>query len=161
MVPMLTTRRATFGDIDEFKNVVAESVLELCKDYYTPEQLKSLLAQYPGRNVYEKWIHERVLVVAESEGKIVGFAQYFPPNNSLEALHVLPSHAKRGIGKMLVRAIEKIARNLGAERILLDSSLNAVDFYVKCGYVRKESSTFKCNDRVKLDVVSFEKKLRS
>ena len=54
------------------------------------------------------------LVVAEDEGKIVGFAQYFPPNSSIEAVHVLPSHVKRSVGKILVRRIEDIARNQGA-----------------------------------------------
>ena len=58
---MITTRKAVSQDIDEFKKVVVESVLELCKDCYTPTQLKSLLGQYPARELYEKWIHERVL----------------------------------------------------------------------------------------------------
>ena len=99
------------------------------------------------------------LVVAEDEGKIVGFAQYFPPNSSIEAVHVLPSHVKRSVGKILVRRIEDIARNQGAERITLGSSLNAVGFYAKCGYVEKKNDTFKCNDGVELGVMNFEKTL--
>ena len=54
-----------------------------------------------------------------------------------------------------------IARNRGAERITLGSSLNAVGFYTKCGYVKKESSTIKCNDGVELVVVKSEKVLRN
>ena len=157
---MITTRRATSEDIDDFKIIIVESVLELCKGYYTPEQLNSLLAQYPDRNVYEKWIHERVLVVAEHEIDIVGFAQYFPPNSTIEAVHVLPAYAKQGVGKMLVQFLEEIARGQGAKRIALDSSLNAVGFYEKCGYVRKENSSFKCNGCVELEVVNFEKDLQ-
>ena len=158
---MITVRKAISEDIDEFKKVVVESVLELCKDHYTQAQLKSLLAQYPGRELYEKWIDERVLVVAEDEGKIVGFAQYFPPNSSIEAVHVLPSHVKRCVGKALVELIEDLARNQGVEKITLGSSLNAIGFYTKCGYVEKESGTIKCNDGVELRVVFFEKTLRS
>ena len=156
---MITTRRATSGDIEEFKKIIVASVLQLCKGHYTSEELKSLLAQYPSRKLYEKWIHERVLVVAEYDDKIVGFAQYFPPNSSIEAVHVLPGYGKRGVGKMLVMALEEIAKHQGANKVILDSSLNAIGFYEKCGYVRKESSTFKCNDGVELSVVSYEKTL--
>ena len=158
-VPMITVRRARSEDIDDFKIITVESVLELCKGDYTPEQLKSLLAQYPQRNVYEKWIRERVLVVAEHERDIVGFAQYFPPNSTIEAVHVLPAYAKQGVGKMLVQFLEEIARGQGTKTIALGSSLNAVGFYEKCGYIRKENSSFKCNDGVELEVVNFEKDL--
>lgn len=100
-------------------------------------------------------------MVAEDEGKIIGFAQYFSPDSSIEAMHVLPSHAKQCVGKSLVELIEDIARKQGAMKITLGSSLNAVGFYEKCGYVRKECSTFKCNDGVELAVVNFEKVLHS
>jgi hypothetical protein len=45
-------------DIDKFKEVVVESVLELCKVHYTCEQMASLLAQYPHRDLY-KGVEER------------------------------------------------------------------------------------------------------
>jgi GNAT superfamily N-acetyltransferase len=157
---MITTRRATKEDIDEFKNVIIESVLELCKEFYTPKQLNSLLRQYPHRKLYEKWIEERVLVVAELEKQMIGFAQYYPPDNSIEAVHVLPGYVNQGVGKKLLQFVEDIARSQGAKKITLDSSLNAVGFYENCGYVRKDSSTFRCNDGVELNVVNFEKVFR-
>lgn len=156
---MISVRPAIAADIDEFKHVIIESVLEFCKHFYTPRQIISLLSQYPNRNLYEKWIQERVLVVAEHDGKIIGFAQYFPPNNSIEALHVLPNFGKQGIGKKLIQSIEEIARNQGASQITLGSSLNAVGFYEKCGYTRIKTTRFKCNDGIELDVVCYEKEL--
>ena len=107
---MIVTRKANSEDIDDFKKVVNESVLELCKNHYTAEELQSLLAQYPNRQLYEKWFHERVLVVAEHEGMIIGFAQYFPPDSSIEAVHVLPAYVKKGVGKMVMILIEEIAK---------------------------------------------------
>jgi len=160
-MPSITTRRATAEDIDEFKDVVVDSVLELCNGHYTPEQLQSLLAQYPHREVYGSWIHERVLLVAESEGEIIGFAQYYPPNNSIEAVHVASRIGRHGVGKMLVVSIEEVARNQGAQRIWLDASLNATEFYEKCGYSRIGAGTFKCNDGAELEVVRYEKVLCS
>ena len=53
---MITARKANPEDIDKFKKVVVESVLELCKEHYLRAELKSLLAQYPSRELHEKWI---------------------------------------------------------------------------------------------------------
>ena len=156
---MIDVRRATVHDIEQLKNLVIASVLELCKEHYTPKELQSLLAQYPRRELYEKWIDERVLVVAEYKGTIVGFAQYFPQDSSIEAVHVSPGHAKQGIGQMVVARMEEIARHQGAKKITLSSSLNAIGFYEKCGYIRKDSGKFWCNDGVELGVVNFEKEL--
>jgi len=156
---MIITRKANSTDIDGFKKVVNESVLELCKNHYTTDELQSLLAQYPNRQLYEMWLHERVLVVAEDDGKIIGFAQYFPPDGSLEAVHVLPAYVNMGVGKMVVELIEDIAKTQGAKKITLGSSLNAVGFYEKCGYSKKETGSFKCNNGVELGVINFEKQL--
>jgi hypothetical protein len=71
---MTNVRRAVETDISYFKKVVEQSILELCKDSYTEEQIGALLKQYPGPVLYRKWISERVLLVAEKEGEIVGFA---------------------------------------------------------------------------------------
>lgn len=156
---MIAIRNAISTDIDKFKRVITASILELCKDYYTQNELNSLLAQYPERKLYDIWLHERVLLVADDGNEIVGFAQYFPLDSSIEAVHVLPGYVKQGIGKNLVKKIEEIAKQKNAPRIILGSSLNAVTFYEKCGFIRMGNSTFRCNDGVKLEVINFEKKL--
>jgi histone acetyltransferase (RNA polymerase elongator complex component) len=61
----------------------------------------------------------------------------------------------------LVNAIEKVAMSQGASKISLESSLNAVEFYKKCGYQRKQSSSYLCKGGVTLETVSFEKVLNS
>ena len=104
---MLQIRNATSDDVETFKEVVRTSVLGLCKDHYTPEELDSLLEQYPGRELYEKWINDRVLLVAESECGVIGFAQYNPSNTSIEAVHVTPKYTGAGIGGKLVSKIVK------------------------------------------------------
>jgi histone acetyltransferase (RNA polymerase elongator complex component) len=62
---------------------------------------------------------------------------------------------------MVVAKIEEIAKAQGANKIILGSSLNAVEFYGKCGYIRKENKKFKCNDGVELEVVNYEKEINS
>ena len=79
----------------------------------------------------------------------------------IEAVHVLPTCFYNGVGRQLVEQIENIVRSLGVNKITLESSLNAVDFYEKCGYTRKNSSKYKCNSGAELEVVRYEKEISS
>jgi predicted GNAT family N-acyltransferase len=51
----------------------------------------------------------------------------------------------KGLGKLIVNALEDAARRLNLERIELQARENAVNFYLGCGYVLKEQ-TFKLWD---------------
>jgi len=154
-------RSATKNDIESFKAVVKLSIMESCKEYYSHAEIKALLKQYPERSLYEKWLYERVLIVAVDDGDVVGFAQYNPNMSYIEAVHVLPKYFGEGVGRELVGAIERIASEMGAKVITLESSLNAVCFYDKCGYIKKGNSKFKCNSGIELKVVEYEKQIYS
>ncbi len=157
---MVVIRSARADDIDDFKEVVKSSITVLCKDYYSEEQIEGLLKQYPGPELYRRWLNERVLIVAEMDEKIIGFAQFDPARSGIEAVHVLPEYTYLGIGRNLVREIEKIAREKGVKKLVLDSSINADEFYSKCGYMKKGIGKVKCNNGVELDTISYEKELQ-
>ena len=112
---MIRIRNATQDDIEPFKEVIKSSILVLCKDFYTPDQIKALLGQFPDFDLYAKWIDERVLIVAENNGVVIGFAQYTPELALIEAVHVEPSMARSHGDK---RTLE-IAIALGNEPELL------------------------------------------
>ncbi|MCA2710726.1 MAG: GNAT family N-acetyltransferase [Microcystis sp. M015S2] len=83
-------------------------------------------------------------LVAEVEGKIVGFALFFTnystfitkPGIYLEDIFVLPDYRSQGIGKALLMAVAKIAvaRDAGLlEWTVLEWNQLAIDFYGKMG----------------------------
>ena len=84
-------------------------------------------------------------------------AQYSPNISSIEAVHVDPSKACKGVGRKLVEAIEGFAVVLGKDKITLESSINAIQFYEKCGYKQIKASKYTCKNDVELDVVTYEK----
>ena len=84
------------------------------------------------------------VIVAEVEGKIVGFALFFQnystfltkPGIYLEDLFVLPEYRRRGIAKAILRYLADlaIARDVGRlEWSVLDWNQNAIAFYEKIG----------------------------
>jgi len=144
-----------------FKQVIELSIRQSCQSSYTREQLDALLNQYPLETVYQRWINDsdRRLTVAEYDGRVVGFAQYFVAFSLIEAMHVLPAYQGRGIGRALLLDLETCAKSHAKNQVRLSASLNAVGFYERCGYTNLGRALFKCNNGVELDVVSFEKRI--
>ncbi len=56
-----------------------------------------------------------------------------------DSVYVHPDHARRGVGTVLLRAVEAEAAGKGVQVLRLRASLNSVRFYEACGYetVRK------------------------
>lgn len=87
-----------------------------------------------------------LLLVAEQDGVVVGFAHVLEPDGvcHLEQLSVLPLHARRGIGRSLLEAAKDGARARGHERMTLrtyaDVPWNA-PFYRSAGFVEEEPVT--------------------
>jgi len=52
----------------------------------------------------------------------------------VQALYVHPQYSGNGIGIALLQDLESQAQSLGILELHLESSLNAVGFYVKAGY---------------------------
>ncbi len=65
--------------------------------------------------------------------EIVGFGEAVP--GEVLAIYVLPERTKEGIGTTLLKhAMEKA--KCGTQKIVLESTLNAIDFYRKEGFVQ-------------------------
>jgi N-acetylglutamate synthase-like GNAT family acetyltransferase len=72
----------------------------------------------------------------ESDGQIIGFAGLWPAADGaaeVDPLYVEPAIQRGGVGCLLWSALERQARETGAERIVLDSDPHTVGFYVRMG----------------------------
>ena len=83
-------------------------------------------------------------IVAELNGKIIGFALFFPnystfltkPGIYLEDLFVLPDYRRRGIAKAMLSYLGKLAIDRDAGRLewsVLDWNQSAIAFYQNMG----------------------------
>ncbi len=84
------------------------------------------------------------LVAEDSESELVGYAIFYPtfstfvgkPGLWLEDIFVRESHRGRGVGRSLLRAVARAARERGAGRLewsVLGWNRRAIDFYEKSG----------------------------
>jgi ribosomal protein S18 acetylase RimI-like enzyme len=88
---------------------------------------------------------DQSLIVADLQGVLagmvcVGFSYYLPLGAltcRISALAVAPQAQRRGVGRLLLREVEALARNAGAVRIELTSAAHREDahaFYRACNY---------------------------
>ena len=84
---------------------------------------------------YHAPIEQRVVLVDEQEGQVVAFGQLDPATAFIEAIYVHPLQSRQGIGLKMLHALEAIAASNGILELVLEASLNAVEFYQQAGYV--------------------------
>jgi GNAT superfamily N-acetyltransferase len=135
---MLIIRPAQAKDVDGiFELIIGLAAYEKLTDNVTgnSELLRSHLF---GDRPYAESI------VAELDGKIVGFGLFFhtystfltQPGLYLEDVFVLPEYRRQGIGKALMMSVAKIANKRGCGRLewsVLDWNQPAIDFYQSLG----------------------------
>jgi len=90
-------------------------------------------------------LRKRLLYVAESDGRPVGWAALIPRGEVgwLEDLWVDPPWIGRGVGRMLFEHVAAEARQRGARRLEWEAEPNAQGFYEHLGatYVRDSEET--------------------
>jgi ribosomal protein S18 acetylase RimI-like enzyme len=103
----------------------------------------NLFIEHPGREIYEAQkmleMNPNSCFVALENRKIIGtiFGIFNGRRAWIYHLAVHQKMQKKGIGKLLVKKVEKHFNNIGATRINLIvelHNLSVVSFYEKCGY---------------------------
>jgi putative acetyltransferase len=134
---VITVRRAIDADRAAIARLHEASVRQLAKPHYTAKQINSWI----GALQPERYPLDTTFFVVALDGEtVVGFGEYL--DGSVNAVYVHPSHARRGVGRMLFDALEAEALANGATSLSVTSSLNAVPFYEACGFIRDDESTF-------------------
>ena len=130
---MLSVRAATAADLDDIRVVHTGAIQATCASSYSPEQLSAWLAHLTPER-YRQSFDEGGQFVALEDGVIVGFGKLHVASATVNAVYVAPSAQGRGIGCMLLQALEATAVQAGILRLTLNATLNAVSFYVAAGW---------------------------
>ena len=170
-------RKAVASDIPRIEEVMRESTSALGARYYDERQTTSATEQItiPDRQL----IDDETYFVVEEDDVIVACggwskrAKLYTGSGSTDArplepateaarvraMFVLSSHARRGIGRMILEACEDEARRAGFRRMELMATLPGEPFYVACGYRVRQRTDILLNDGVILGGAMMEKEL--
>lgn len=137
-------RLAIDTDIGAIHEIHVACIKEICSSHYTPDEI----SRWTGRQCHNRYlsnIQEGNVYVSEKGGtkEVVAFGHLHETDKEdcdyeVKALYVSPREVRKGIGRLLLQVLERVAMESGCRRLLVYSSRNAVEFYETFGFVRGE-----------------------
>lgn len=143
--PKLALRPFLPADAPVLREIFRDSIEDLTADDYTEAQQEAWASAADDLGVFKTKLSGQLTLVATLEGSPVGFAS-LEGKDKIDMLYVHPAATGQGVGAMLVDALEKLAGARGTERLTVDASDSARDFFEKRGYVAQQRNTVSVGD---------------
>lgn len=130
-------RPAEIGDACDVSHVIVCALRETNARDYTPEIIARLELSFSPSAVAQQ-IAQRDVFVGLIDGRIAGTASL--DGDEVRTVFVAPKAQGRGMGKLLMHAVEAAARERRIDLLRLSSSVTAEAFYVRLGYTAVRDS---------------------
>jgi len=124
--------------------IFAAAIGELTGDDYTEEQQEAWAAVAEDEDEFGRKLASELTLIATLRNAPVGFAS-LKGKDQVDMLYVHPSVAGQGVASMLLDALEKLAGGRGADKLTVDASDNAQDFFRRRGYVAQQRNSVTVN----------------
>ena len=152
-------RRMSPNDVDEVMDVHKKSIYGLCKDFYSEEQMK-LWTDMFNHKIFNEGIKDpnNVAIVAIDDNRIIGYGFINLNDKEVKGMYLIPGFSRKGIGQLILSRLESMAQEHKLDGLVLNSTLNAVHFYEKCGYVKVRDESMQLTDSCRIPCVHMVKK---
>ena len=124
-------RPAQAGDAADISRVIIRALRETNAKDYTPDIIARVELSFSPAAV-ERLIDQRDVFVAEMDNRVVGTASL--DGQALRTMFVLPDVQGRGIGRLLVQRIERVARERQLAILTVPATVTAEAFYARLGF---------------------------
>jgi len=152
-------RPAGIGDAAAIRDVFEASIRGLCAGDYTPAEIESWAGRKREDGVTRAMEEgEAMMVAVAPDGRVMGFSSL--KGHEVVAVYVHPEAAGAGMGRALLQAVERLARNNGESEVTLDSSITAQDFYLRNGWRPVSRTAKQMSDGCSISCILMRKKLR-
>jgi putative acetyltransferase len=125
-------RSANLSDEQALAHVRARAILALAVPALSMEEAESWAFHVAPDRITKALTAHHVWVAVETA--VIGWVEVL--HDCVRALYVLPGCARRGVGSQLLLHAEAFIRRSGYTTAYLDSSPNALPFYLRRGYVQ-------------------------
>ena len=149
-------RRYRDQDLDDAHRLVCGTIENSYSRAYSPEAVDFFKRYHSKENISADASSGHTLLFYR-EGRLVGTGTLLGTN--IRRVFVLPDEQGRGVGRMIVAELERIAAGNGVGTIELDSSTVSVEFYHRLGYVGEERRSKNLEHGGVLEYVPMTKKL--
>lgn len=139
---LLNIRKASLANIPSIVRIHKACVRTINARVYSQSPIRIWLGQISAKNVLKQFKSSEWIVLRCGH-KIVGFAQCSISNKTLYQINIAPRYTGKGYGRILYEYIEKDFRKHRVKSIILNATLNAVEFYKALGFKRIRVIAFK------------------
>ena len=149
-------REAEPSDYITMDELFRGSAKAFCIDAYDRETIEAWIGTpWPERFVQSKEDGNEQYV-SEIDGNVVCFGSINIVKQLLVSLFVDPDHSGNGVGQEMLQFLFVKAKYQGVKVLQIDSSLNAINFYKRNGFVEKSKGEFSTHSGVVLESVKME-----
>jgi putative acetyltransferase len=131
--PSFSLRPYLPDDAPVLADIFRASIEGLAADDYSETQIDTWAAAADDEDAFEDRLERGTTLVATMEGSPVGFTALVAPGH-VDLLFVHPAVVGRGVGTMLLEALEKLANARGAKKLTAEVSDNASEFFRHRGF---------------------------
>lgn len=156
-IQIMEIKRARPGDAQVAFDIRLQAIRHQCIGAYTREQMLSWTKGAAEDGYYA--LMEKHFYLGCVEGSPVATGMLDLEHREIGAIFVLPDFMQRGLGRQMLVFLESVARELGLEEVSLDATLNAADFYRRCGYAGEQTAIYRSPSGLQLACVPMVKRL--
>ena len=124
--------------------IFAAAIQELTGDDYDETQQEAWASVADDEAEFGKKLAGELTLIASLKNAPVGFAS-LKGKDHIDMLYVHPTAAGQGVASALLNALEKLAGARGAEKLTVEASDNAQEFFRKRGYVAQQRNSVTIN----------------
>jgi putative acetyltransferase len=128
------------ADAPLLAEIFRASIEGLTGDDYSATQQEAWASTADDEAAFAARLANALTLLGTVDGSPVGFASLAGAER-IDMLYVHPAATGRGVGTMLVDALEKLAASRGAARLTADVSDSAQDFFKHRGFVATQRNT--------------------
>ena len=125
-------RRAEAADEEALAQIRRNAILALAVPAMSTEQTQKWATRAAADRIARAIRDHDVWIAVD--GAALGWVEV--DRDRVAALYVSPAWSRRGVGSTLLAHAEKSIQSSGCATVRLESSQNALDFYLRRGYVR-------------------------
>lgn len=129
----IVIRFATLDDLEEIQQLFIETISEVCKNDYSPQEIEIWVSSVKSKKRWIEKLTNQYFLIAELNDKIVGYCS-LENDNYIDLLYVHKDYQQKGIANLLYSKIEMQALKKNVTHLTVDASITAKVFFEKKDY---------------------------
>jgi len=153
----VSIKKAVLENAPKIAAIHKNCVLKTNARIYPSDVIKGWIKQITVKNTKDQFKNSQWFVI-KIKSQIIGFCQISLKEKTLYQINILPKYQNKKYGKLVYDFIERQFLKNNINKIYLNSTLNAIDFYKKLGFKEVGRIKFKL-DKTFIEMVKMKKKL--